>query len=328
LEAVEERLPSDSLTSALINAISISEGPEGVQETVNALASRNPPFVLSSLFPFGPRLEDPREITEALIKPMTPPNVTHEGILKDLGKDLKKIRYLRPEDFALWISARPLEEKLLQEIIERSLTFTDQWWREQLRPRVALDRQSQNSAFWSQAAIWFEKEEHYEDGTLKRAGAGLYGLVRFYDEGWIARLERAFKMLAEMGLGGERTYGMGLFTFGGFEEPPERWLEIFAVDIDIHVLLSLFYPSRDEKSQLKSSLVAWDIEERRGYITSGRFASSWKRKRVRMIKEGSIFRTPVRGCFVDVTPDGADSLGLSHRIWRSGLAFVIPGGGL
>jgi CRISPR-associated protein Csm4 len=52
-----------------------------------------------------------------------------------------------------------------------------------------------------------------------------------------------------------------------------------------------------------------------------------KRKRVRMIKEGSVLKIPLKGTIVDVTPDNPDQLGLKHKIYRSGLAFLAPQGG-
>jgi CRISPR-associated protein Csm4 len=324
LEAVEDHLSSDSLTSAIVNATAILEGPEGASKVVSALSSESPSFRLSSLFPYGPDPVEKEKIVEAVVKPMINPPVEKAEVLREWNKDLKRIRYLRPEDFSLWIGNRPLGEKEIEGLVKRSKDLTENWWKEDLRPRVALDRQSQNSSLWSQAGIWFAKEQIDSKGVLSSAKSGLYGLVQFFDETWKDSLAQAFKMLGDTGLGGERTYGMGLFEFGGFENLPQRWQNIIQGKSDRHVFMSLYYPAESEREGLKDSLEAWDSIERRGFIVSARNATSFKRKRIRMLAEGSVARTVLRGSIADVTPTNFESLGLTHKVYRSGLAFLIP----
>jgi len=325
LEAVEERLASDSLTSAIINAFAVIEGQEGANELVKALLTPNPPFVLSSLFFYGPNRENPTLVAEAVPRPLTNPCVIDDQILQKHGRDLKRIRYLRVNDFRTWINEQKLDGLQLEGMIQRSRELTKGWWREELRPRVAIDRVSNNSSIWNQAAIWFGREERSPDGKVTRAGAGLYGLIRLNDQGWEERVTFAFRMLGEMGLGGERTYGLGLFQFMGFEPLPESWNALLLTRSRVHVFLSTYYPSAAEREGLQANLEAWETTERRGYVVSGNDTTTIKRKRIRMVTEGSVAREVLDGAIIDVTPERASDFGIFHRVYRSGLAFLVPG---
>lgn len=328
LEEVQERLASDSLTSAVVNAFAVVEGQEGASELVQALLSPNPPFVLSSLYPFGPDPENPGSVAEVLPRPLSNPPLADHRILQEYGKDLKRIRYLGVEDFKAWIGQKELGEEQIAEMVRHSKEITKDWWFEEIRPRVAIDRVSNNSSIWNQSAIWFRKEERSPEGRITKAGAGLYGLIRFRDEKWTERVSHAFQMLGEMGLGGERTYGLGSFQFNGLEPLRETWNALFFHQSRIHVFLSVYYPSDAERVEIQKNLEAWDFAERRGYVVTGQDTTTIKRKRIRMIIEGSIARKPLNGAMVDVTPEGASGLGIPHRVYRSGLAFLVPGGSL
>lgn len=320
LENTLERLSSDSLTSALINALSVMGTAEKV---VSAMIGGTPPFLLSSLLPFGP-VQNGSGIVYALPRPLSKPPVADESILRDLGKELKRIKYLIPADFGAWIGDSPLSFDEAKAMVDRSQHLgkpwnsqtRSGWWAIDLRPRVALDRLSQNSSIWHCGALHFQKD------------AGLFGLARITGETWKNDLISAFKLLGELGLGGERTYGMGSFNFSGFEPLGETLISAQQGNSKKYVLLSNFFPADDERQVLKENLVAWDLCESRGYVVSGRMATTLKRKRVRMITEGSVLKMPLRGKMVDVTPNHSETLGVIHRVYRSGLAFTLPEGGI
>ena len=352
LEETEERVRSDSLTSALINAFSVLGRAEHVVET---LTRELPAFTLSSLFPYGPR-DGGKVPVYALPRPIAAPPTKRPDDLRTFGKELKRLRYLGVDDFLSWIGDDPLCVEELEGIITRSAALArsgsdeerdrwwvselrlcveelegiitrsaalarsgsdeerDRWWVSELRPRVALDRENAASSIWLCGVLHFAE------------GAGLYGLVRFADEAWRAPVEEAFRLLGELGLGGERTYGMGGFTFSGLEAPGPDWRRLLEATTKRRALLSLYYPADGEQERIPDAFDAWDVVERRGYIVSGRDATTLKRKKLRMMTEGSVLGAPVRGCLADVTPDSADELGLAHRVYRSGLAFLVPKG--
>ncbi len=316
LENTRNCVSSDSLFSALINSFSVSGQAD---EAVSALMQENPAFVLSSLFPFGPS-EDNTGTVYALPCPLNTPPVRDEKILTDHGKYLRQIKYLTPPDFFSWIGDTPLDSEAAQAIIERSKKLARPWdrekgkgwWSEELRPRGATGRTDWNSSAWRCLAVHFHKD------------AGLYGLVRINDEKWEEKLSGAFSLLGDMGLGGERTYGMSFFDFSGFESLAEMGPGMAKTECLRFVLLSNYFPADNERPDLSEVFEAWDFTESRGYVVSGRMATNFKRKRIKMVVEGSVVKEPVMGKIADVTPDNPGELGLPHRVCRSGLAFLMP----
>ncbi len=319
LEDTLERLSSDSLTSALINAFSIMGGAD---EAISALTAKSPAFLLSSLFPYG-KSENDSGTVYALPRPLSKPPLASHEIARDFGKDLKKVRYLDASDFAAWIGGRSLSREQVGEVLTRSEHLGKHWDKDsgagwfalELRPRVALDRVSQNSNVWHCGVLHFQKD------------AGLFGLVTINDDSWENDLSSAFSLLGDLGIGGERTYGMGTFDFGGFEPLDKAWTLVSEMQGEQYVLLSSYFPADDERDMLMDSLIACDFRETRGYVVSGRMPTTFKRKRVRMIAEGSVLRAPLQGKMVVVSPDSSEALGLNHPIYRSGLAFILPQGG-
>lgn len=318
LEETGETLASDSLMSGLLNSFAMMGE---IEEVLDELMGLRPPFVLSSLFPFGPDSDNGERRIYALPRPLTSPPVKDSTLLQRLGKDLKRTRYLQPQDVPRWLDGKPLTGEDLQLIRERARTLAQAWDAEsqegwfvnQLRPRVTLDQISQNSAIWWCGVVYFRRE------------AGLYGLVRIQNDDWRKRLEGAFRLLGEMGVGGERTYGLGSFRFDGFVPLEDAWGRVQpGQECGPCVLLSRYAPTAEELGRLRETLVAWDTEESRGFVVSGRHATSLKRKRLRFFTEGSVATHPLKGRMVDVTPELGPDLGLAHRVYRSGLGFWFP----
>ncbi len=318
LEETKETLPSDSLASALINAFAVMGE---ASEVLEALRGPNPCFVLSSLFPYGPEGPGGGRRLYAVPRPLTSPEVKSATDLQKSGKDLKKIRYLEPRDALRWLEAEPFDAEEIEAVMGRARRLARPWDGESLegwmavslRPRVALDRTSQNSAIWWCSVVHF------------RDGAGLYGLVRVPDDTWRDRLEAAFRLLGDLGLGGERTYGLGSFRFHGLIPLAEAWPEIKTMKkASRYLLLSRYAPAAQELGGLGAALQAWDLEESRGFVVSGRSTTTLKRKRLWFLTEGSVATQPLPGRLVDVTPEHGPALGLPHPVFRSGLGFWFP----
>jgi CRISPR-associated protein Csm4 len=323
LEETAITLPSDGLTSAFLNALAAMEQSKTIEAFISDGNSGNPPAVFSSLFPYGPDPEHQGEqppLVYALPKPLNAPPV-QGNLLPDYGKRLKALAWLRPADAARWLNSTPLSQTELESIFQRSERLAaprkddaneqgNGWYTQEIRPRVALDRQHFASQLWACAAVHFSK------------GAGLYGLVRLRDD-WQEKWLRVMQLLGEMGLGGERTYGFGEFQVEGPFPLTSEW-EFLSANSGRYLLLSSYYPAETEKASLAHSLEAWDIVERRGYIVSGRRATTLKRHRVRLMVAGSVLKRPLIGSFADVTPNNHEALGLPHRVYRCGLAFTLP----
>ncbi len=314
LEEANIGLGSDSLLSALVNSLALLGMAD---EAIAALQQKEPAFVLSSLFPYG--RDDKGKVAHLLPRPLRMPVFLDTS----LAKDIKKRRWLTPEEIPVWLEKSPIDKEKAAKLARPDPVFcasddhddTGNWWVEELRPRVALDRSSANSAIWWCSAINFAP------------GCGLYGLLRINDPTWQRPLAEAFALLGDMGLGGERTYGMGEFEIGKMvamdDVPGFKLLD----QMPVNLLLSRYFPAAEELSELGSMLEAWDFVESRGHVVSGRSATSIKRKSLHLMVEGSLSRRALRGAMVDVTPGKASELGLSHRIYRCGLGFWLGKGG-
>ncbi len=299
LENVTEWVNSDTFFSAMMNAMSEFMGRDSVSRFIDRFMDV-PPFLISSLFLY-------KDDTYFLPRPLDDTGISNE-LKKRKGKELKKIKWLDPEGFVAWLDGN-LEGEI-DRMGKLQQRYRDSFKRE-IRPRVTLDRRTQNSTLYHCGYVYFKED------------AGLYGFVAFNDTSQIEQFHRLLKLLGKIGLGGERTYGCGVFEIETFEEVSGVLKELIEYEADRYVLLSLFHPSEKESSQLEGSLLAYDVIRKRGWITSGRYALPFKRKSVGFITEGSVLlRQPV-GSMVDATPNNGQGM-LDHKVFRYGYAFTIP----
>ncbi len=166
--------------------------------------------------------------------------------------------------------------------------------------------------------------EPYTTACIEFANsAGIWIAVSFADDAardtWSARVRGALALLADSGIGGERSRGWGRshlpeITEGTLPEllvPPTEtagnwWL------------LSLFSPADEDRVEWAHG--SYSLVTRAGRIES---RSNWgaEKKLTRMVAEGSVIvaGAPPRGAAQDVAPDG-----FAHPVFRSGLAFAVP----
>jgi CRISPR type III-A-associated RAMP protein Csm4 len=167
-------------------------------------------------------------------------------------------------------------------------------------------------------------------------GAGLWAAVSFPDEEaeseWGDRVKAALRLLADSGVGGERSRGWGRseqpeFVAGTLPElilppleppqPPGEG-EPAVVTETAYWLLSLFHPAPEDR-------VNWQRGDYRFLSRGGRIESPVRsgdlKRQVRMVAEGSVLFADgaPRGCAPDVAP-----LGFPHPVFRGGFALSIP----
>jgi CRISPR type III-A-associated RAMP protein Csm4 len=152
--------------------------------------------------------------------------------------------------------------------------------------------------------------------------AGLWTRVVFADDEahgrWGDTVRGAFRLLADSGLGGERSRG-----WGRSEAPEWETSELLAQQ---HVegaetawwLLSLFAPAEADQVDWKRG--AYSTIARSGRVESEAGWGAAKRPTT-MIAEGSVLMAAEepRGAAVDVAPEG-----FPHPVFRSGFAVAIP----
>lgn len=301
LENVSERVNSDTLFSAMINAMSQFNQKDDVSEFINKF-KENPPFLLSSLFVYYNNFQ-------FLTRPMDDYHLSDETRRKK-AKELKRIKWLTLDSFIKRMGEGQLSEDDISIMESEQSKYRDAFTIE-IRPRVSLDRTTLSSNIYHSGFVYFKKN------------AGLYGLVAFRDSLLVNQYKKILNGLGETGLGGEKTYGCGMFEVVNFEKVSGVLKEILECKVSKYTLLSLYHPNEEEKANLASSFIAYDLTRKRGWVTTGRYALPLKRKSVGFIIEGSVSSNPLKGALVDVTPDNPPKI-LSHSVYRHGYAFTAP----
>lgn len=307
LENVCAWVSSDTLFSAMVNALCAIEGVDKASNFLEPFKA-NPPFLISSLFLYSSE-------RYFLPRPLAYNNISAD-LKNEMGKELRRLNWLDAEGFYKWLHY----DELTKDDIEAMLTAQEEYKKAfsvEIRPRAAIDRATHNSSIYHCGNV------HFSDN------AGLYGLVAFNDDSAMEEFRSILTTVGELGLGGERSYGCGMFNVICFSEPSDMVRRILETNTDRYTLLSLYHPSAVELPSISENLISYDVVRKRGWITSGRNALTLKRKSVGFLTEGSILKVQPKGCLVDVTPVGVDvsTEVLNHNVYRYGYAFTAPSGG-
>jgi CRISPR-associated protein Csm4 len=346
LEEAGAHLPSDTLFAALLDAWRRTGGDVAAFAAPFVTDAPDPPFLLTSAFPSagGVRFYP---------MPVDLPRLFSAGALRSQGKTLKRIRYISEglllkalggerldddlfpfdereepstgialEGGAFWLSAS--EAGLLPAALQgspgkrRALRYLRVTARDQT-PRVTVDRVSSASTIYHAGrltfapgcGLWFGVAW---PGSLVREEAG----VPDYAEAF----RRALAMLAEEGLGGERTSGYGAFTFDA--RTPAVTLPDPAPGQPA-LLLSRYHPRAGElPGALAAAGAAYRLTAVAGWLRSPDKAAQ-RRKRLYLVGEGSLVCPPAypAGDVADVRPTYQNPAGdVPHPVYRYGLALA------
>lgn len=315
LEASERIFRSDSLFSAIVSAVRELEGANEAEALLSPFLDerREPPFLVSSCFPF---------VADVLLlpRPFLRPNLPRDPKVARLYKNVQYV------SIGIWqrlAAGLPLDSDLRDENLyqhgsvwlrgeeaaglrSRGLTPDASLWSTQVSPRVSLDRQTSASEIYGCGRAAYSR------------GTGLYFLARFEDASLRPRVEAALRLLGESGLGGERSSGCGSFE----PELPPIALEFPTGESpSAFAALACYKPTLAElRRGVLAPPASYDLVSRFGWVCSPEGAAL-RRKDVAMLVEGSVTSGDrPRGALVDVTPDGFQG----HRVYRSGLAFPVP----
>ena len=295
----EEGIRSDTLAAAVMQ----SWATLGKQEWINA----QPGFVTTSLFPFTTVSGNfiyffPKPVKDQTLNHLPPGSV----------KSFKIIRYYEKELFEERLHGRLNVElnEMKEAFLTRSVPAGDTaFCKKSVIPRIMRPRDDK-----SDTRIFY-----MERRTFKK-GAGLFCLASFKDNEWKQRFIKGLSLLAENGLGSDRTVGNGRFRF------TEDTLELKIVSDSDHIIsLSLFLPESEES--LKKIL---DDESRYELIRRGGWISepfnTLRKRSIHMFAEGSVFNEPaesfkIKGKVVNVKPLSVPSY---NAIYRSGQSIFLP----
>jgi CRISPR-associated protein Csm4 len=308
-------MPSDSLFAALINRLAVSAGGN-VDDFVKDFKKFEPPFVLSSTFPFAGGV---------LFFPV--PFAALGSVAKeDDAKRYKRVRYVSQKLFDKLINGKGLKEiyegahRLMADtvLLDESEKYelpenlssgrVSSIWSIETRPRVTLGRSAQNSSIFftgrviyaSECGLWF----------------GLYW--RKQDDALMQQVANLFAELGYSGLGAERSVG-----FGGCEIRQHGTIDLPDAEGKPWVSLSRYLPRKEEIGSLKNG--AYKLINVSGWLDSPVMRGQ-RRRPVNMLEEGATLgkvSSAVPGDIVDVSPhyNGINPLG--HDVYRSGLALAV-----
>lgn len=321
-ERSADTFASDSLFSAVVSVLAERLSAEEFAAFIEPFQSGNPPFVLSSAFPYAGSVR------------FYP--VPHAVIGKDPGKteakqlrtkDLKKIRFVSEVIFRQLLKGKSLADVYDHDAIYDGQFLVSKTEQNKLpgqvrnrkmkivqvdeRPRVTIDRIDSKSTLFFTGAARFAPD------------CGLWFAIHWLDQEAIFSklLKEAFSLLSDTGIGGDRSSGYGHITIG-----KKSWEEIeLPAPEDGHwVSLSRYLPRPDEMESLTAASASYRLETVGGWLQSPHQAAE-RRRSLHMLSEGSVLGAvpaDVCGQMADVRPVYGD-LQFAHPVWRSGYALGV-----
>lgn len=299
---------SDTLFSCLVNSYAElhSRDAGAVEKLLEPFRDGNPPFRISSAFPFQMRTRYDAEYY--LPKPMIAPPIFYdlaEGqwAKQEYGKLVRNNALVPIVTFHRWLQG---ETENLHALEEQDI---DSFCTREVRPQHARDRLTDATTIYHTGLVHF----------LGRSG--LYFLIELNDMSlldWDA-FEAMLRRAGINGLGGRRSTGNGVFdvTDDTIIDLNRDWKDLFDLpDQNGFISLSLYLPEKFDGL----APVAYQLVPRRGWCYSLVSPKQMKRKAVMMFGEGSVFRNALNGKLSDVTPKGFTA----HRLYRYGFPISLP----
>lgn len=333
LEESAEHIPSDTLFAALLDA-ALRAGA-GAEDFARPFQNGDPPFLLTSAFPFAgsicffpmpvpldrwfspdtlrkrsKELKKVKFVSEALFRRMLNGEPMDDWLFPEKGEE-EPVRGVALQGGAFWLSLE--EVKGLPKGMQvhpnrlRALRYHNVF-RSQQVPRVTLDRMSSASNIFHAGRVSFS------------SGCGLWFGVHWRKDVLRGLFLQALGVLADDGLGGERTAGYGGFTWeeaGSLTFPDPT-------DGGLMWLLSRYHPREGELPGALAYSPGYKLTAVAGWLRTWEGAAQ-RRQRLWLMAEGSLIRAIGPGPWGDITdvrpryrnPDGD----LPHPVWRYGFAL-------
>ena len=308
---------SDTLFSCLVNAYAQlhSANLSVVEDLLDLFCEGEPPFRLSSAFPYVDQTQGPD--TYYLPKPLNdPPNFydEFEGQYnkEEYSKVVNNTQLVKLDNFRNWLEGNHVGLDDLEDQNIESDCISD------IRPQHERDRLTDATSIYHTGLVHFHGR------------SGLYFLVELNDLSLLDwdMFEAILTQAGMNGVGGRRSHGNGIFkvTDNTITELNVNWRELFDLqEQNGYVNLSLYYPEITEEPEIADEFdnlnpVAYQLVPRKGWCYSSVVPSQMKRQTVTMFSEGAVFRDKPKGALADVTPDDFPI----HRVYRYGVPITLP----
>lgn len=315
IESSNHRLPSDTLFAAIVYQLSrrnavLAEAFVGAFQEAET-AGAEPPFLISSTFPFvDSELLYPVPLTSSLMMP-----ATGDSSASDHVKRVKKVKYvsyriweelLANTNLADWAEhAIPLQGgQVWCDKPQNSVKRGDIWLTSQ-RPRVTIDRETQQSNIFHVGLTYFNEGCGLWFGINWHASAQKHILD---DLSVYQAVQLAINDLRDTGIGSLRSSGAGAISdiSTAVIKLPDAG--------DQNISLSRIYPTPADIERL----VSYRLSPVSGFMQAAN-GRQYKRRQVAMVDDGAVIKGNQRlGSIVDIRPSDAD-----HPSWRYGLAFPV-----
>ncbi len=314
-ERIESTVRSDTLWAAIIQQwlLLFDDEPDTL--------CTKPPFAVSSCFPVinGRRFYPlPASALDELI------HKAETGREKDSEefsvKSLKSTRYLSEELLRRLCRGTAMTFEHLKEkrshfpnaCPQTSPEETSEFAEQLQRPRVKTD---QLTGGVGENAFFYCADQHFVDQS------GLFFLATFESEKSKKCFEAALRLLADSGLGADRSVGRGTFRLDSSD--PHEVTFPTPKKPHQHLLLSLYHPT---KAEVKAGILtdqkkgSYSLVRRYGYATAPGVRGV-RRADIWMLAEGSVLPVQPTGDIPRVVEkDGK----IPHHVYRYGRAFCLP----
>ncbi len=232
---------------------------------------------------------------------------------------------IRGSELKKWKKIKYVSENLFQNIISGTFNATDSRLcgeyvcsekidegfgvKEYEVPRIGIDPVSGTA---QEGAFFYCVNAHFPENS------GLFFLARFRGIDAQKHFEGSLRLLADCGIGGDRSIGRGTFRF-----TCEQCTLTLPDNPDAHVGLSLYHPTEKEVQSGLLDRAYYSLVKRYGYA-AGLGARSLRRRNVLMLEEGAVFfdsQPPVGDIPVVLQKNEGGS---PFDVFRFGKAFTLP----
>ena len=295
---------SSTLFGAFSNALLLMYGEEGLKDFFSAYKEGR--LVFSSLFPL---VKGVKGDVFFLPKPILGTSVVKDSISD--RKKVKKVKWLSLRLFGKFMEGVKFENgdylsdfNLVGEDVKIHGSFA--FFKDEVDegvldkyevvevPHVSKDRLNAPT----EGNLFYAFELQLSEGL------GFCALADGCEEWDCNRLKAVFRLLADEGIGGDRSVGKGQFDEVEFDE-----LDVFLPEGKGFVNLSVVYPSEDELD----AIYTLSLKKKDGFVFRGR-GGPLKKSPLRMISEGCFFSRKVAGRVVE-----------EGFVLRNGKALMVSG---
>lgn len=331
---------SDQLFSTIINNVDLLYGEDIAKHTIDYFNKDN--LIISSVFyglEFYHKTERKSEEIYFLPKPywLIKAENSEETDFSE-RKKIKKIEYISLGAYSNLIKSWNKNEEcftydlftlpvigskfaLSKEEFKKLDIDTKELNKIKIHRTYSMPKVSVNRLYGDSNAFYFDDVTEIKYSEIKEYTVKPF-MYFIYSGEMIKEIKSAVNMIQDEGIGGRRSRGLGIFQKVEFEESKDKFNEQLSRYINnpskYYINISTVFPKIEEVNEILS----YRLENRNGFVFSNG-GQPYRKKSVRIIKEGSIFKAKINGMIQDITPTGFEK----HKIWLYGKALLIGFGG-